>query len=221
MRALVVEDNHDLATSIATSIEQMQHAVDTIDNGLQAEQLLRTEPYDIVILDLNLPGQDGLQVLKNIRQHGISLPVLILTARTDTDSRVKGLDLGADDYLTKPFHLAELDARVRALLRRHMTTSSATLKFGDLIFDSHTKQAWCKDQELNLTNRERGVLEILIANRNKVLSKRQIVDHLFSFHQDVSENAIEIYIHRLRKKLNIPGITIKTVRGLGYSLAVD
>lgn len=221
MRVLVVEDNIDLATSIATSIEQMQHAVDTIDNGLQAEQLLRTEPYDLVVLDLNLPGQDGLQVLKHIRQAGINLPVLILTARADTDSRVKGLDLGADDYLTKPFHLAELDARVRALLRRHMATSSAIVHVGELSFDSHTKQAWHKDTELDLTKRERGVLEILIANRNKVLSKRQIVDHLFSFHQDVSESAIEIYMHRLRKKLDVPGVTIKTVRGLGYCLAVD
>jgi two-component system OmpR family response regulator len=159
-------------------------------------------------------------VLKNIRRHGLELPVLILTARADTDSRVKGLDLGADDYLTKPFHLAELDARVRALLRRHMSTSSPIIRMGDLNFDTSSKQAWHNDLELDLTKRERGVLEILIANRNKVLSKRQIVDHLFSFHQDVSESAVEIYIHRLRKKLIIPNITIKTVRGLGYSLAV-
>lgn len=221
MRVLVVEDNLDLATSIVTSIEQMQHAVDTIDNGLQAEQMLRSEPYDLVVLDLNLPGQDGLQVLKKIRQHGIELPVLILTARADTDSRVKGLDLGADDYLTKPFHLAELDARVRALLRRHMATSSPIIRLAELSFDTSSKQAWYKDDELDLTKRERGVLEILIANRNKVLSKRQIVDHLFSFHQDVSESAVEIYVHRLRKKLTIPGISIKTIRGLGYSLAVD
>lgn len=221
MRVLVVEDNLDLAASIVTSIEQMQHAVDSIDNGLQAEQMLRSEPYDLVVLDLNLPGQDGLQVLKNIRQQGIALPVLILTARADTDSRVKGLDLGADDYLTKPFHLAELDARVRALLRRHMSTSSPIIRLAELSFDTSSKQAWYKDDELDLTKRERGVLEILIANRNKVLSKRQIVDHLFSFHQDVSESAVEIYVHRLRKKLTIPGISIKTVRGLGYSLAVD
>ena len=221
MRVLVVEDNLDLAASIVTSIEQMQHAVDSINNGLQAEQMLRSEPYDLVVLDLNLPGQDGLQVLKNIRQQGIELPVLILTARADTDSRVKGLDLGADDYLTKPFHLAELDARVRALLRRHMSTSSPIIRLAELSFDTNSKQAWYKDDELDLTKRERGVLEILIANRNKVLSKRQIVDHLFSFHQDVSESAVEIYVHRLRKKLTMPGINIKTVRGLGYSLAVD
>ena len=221
MRVLVVEDNLDLAVSIVTSIEQMQHAVDTIDNGLQAEHMLRSEPYDLVVLDLNLPGQDGLQVLKNIRQQGIELPVLILTARADTDSRVRGLDLGADDYLTKPFHLAELDARVRALLRRHMSTSSPIIRLAELSFDTNSKQAWYKDGELDLTKRERGVLEILIANRNKVLSKRQIVDHLFSFHQDVSESAVEIYVHRLRKKLTIPGISIKTIRGLGYSLAVD
>lgn len=221
MRVLVVEDNLDLAASIVTSIEQMQHAVDSIDDGLRAEHMLRSEPYDLVVLDLNLPGQDGLQVLKNIRQHGIELPVLILTARADTDSRVKGLDLGADDYLTKPFHLAELDARVRALLRRHMSTSSPIIRLGELSFDTNSKQAWYKDDELDLTKRERGVLEILIANRNKVLSKRQIVDHLFSFHQDVSESAVEIYVHRLRKKLTVPGISIKTIRGLGYSLAVD
>ncbi|MCP4881699.1 MAG: response regulator, partial [Gammaproteobacteria bacterium] len=161
MRVLVVEDNLDLAGSIVTSIEQMQHAVDTIDNGVQAEQMLRSEPYDLVVLDLNLPGQDGLQVLKNIRQQGIELPVLILTARADTDSRVKGLDLGADDYLTKPFHLAELDARVRALLRRHMAASSPIIRLGELNFDTSSKQAWHNNEELDLTKRERGVLEIL------------------------------------------------------------
>ncbi|MET0012709.1 MAG: response regulator [Sedimenticola sp.] len=221
MRILVVEDNTDLANSIATSIRQMEHAVDTIGDGLHAESMLRTEPYDLVVLDLNLPGQDGLEVLKSLRNRGSDLPVLILTARAETASRVEGLDLGADDYLTKPFHLAELDARVRALLRRKQASANPVLTLGPLEFDTVSREARLNGEELSLTRRERGVLEVLISARKKVISKDKIAEHLFSFDDDVNVSAIELYIHRLRKKLDAPGIGIRTVRGLGYVLEVD
>ncbi|MES9935212.1 MAG: response regulator [Sedimenticola sp.] len=221
MRILVVEDNIDLANSIATSIRQMEHAVDTIGDGLHAESMLRTEPYDLVVLDLNLPGQDGLEILKSLRNRGSDLPVLILTARAETASRVEGLDLGADDYPTKPFHLAELDARVRALLRRKQASASPVLTLGPLEFDTVSREARLNGEELSLTRRERGVLEVLISARKKVISKDKIAEHLFSFDDEVNVTAIELYIHRLRKKLDAPGISIRTVRGLGYVLEVD
>ncbi|MES9845030.1 MAG: response regulator [Candidatus Sedimenticola sp. PURPLELP] len=221
MRILVVEDNSDLANSIATSIRQMEHAVDVIGDGLHAESMLHTEPYDLVVLDLNLPGKDGLEILKSLRGRGSDLPVLILTARAETESRVQGLDLGADDYLTKPFHLAELDARIRALLRRKQASASPVLKLGPLEFDTVSREARLNGEELPLTRRERGVLEVLISARKKVISKDKIAEHLFSFDDEVNVTAIELYIHRLRKKLDAPGIGIRTVRGLGYVLEVD
>lgn len=221
MRILVVEDNNDLAEGIATSIRQMEHAVDVIGDGLHAEAMLRSEGYDLVVLDLNLPGKDGLEVLKSFRKSDSKVPVLILTARAETQSRVQGLDLGADDYLTKPFHLAELDARVRALLRRVQADASPVVTLGPLTFDTVSREACLNGTELQLTRRERGVLEILISAKKRVISKEKIAEHLFSFDDEVNVTAIELYIHRLRKKLAAPGIGIRTIRGLGYSLEVD
>jgi DNA-binding response OmpR family regulator len=221
MRILVVEDNFDLAESITASIRQMEHAVDTIGDGLHAESMLQTEPYDLLVLDLNIPRKDGLAVLKTLREHGSDLPVLILTARADTQSRVEGLDLGADDYLTKPFQLAELDARVKALLRRRQATAYPVIKLGPLEFDTNSREAHLNGKEMTLTRRERCVLEILISSRTKVISKDKIAEHLFSFDDDASTTAIELYVHRLRKKLEDPGINIRTVRGLGYTLEID
>ena len=218
MRILVVEDNSDIAESIAASLKQMEHAVDVASDGIVADQLLRTEDYDLAVLDLNLPRKNGLEILREIRSAGKDVPVLILTARADMPSRVTGLDLGADDYLTKPFHLEELEARVRALLRRRQHGGVSSLQLGSLSFDTQSREASLNDQPLNLTKRERGVLEILLNASGRVVSKEQIVEHLFSFEDEINTSAIEIYIHRLRKKLNSPDITIRTVRGLGYVL---
>ena len=218
MRILVVEDNSDIAESMVISLRQMEHAVDVVDDGIIAEQLLKNEPYDLAVLDLNLPRKNGLEILRNIRAFGRDVPVLILTARADMPSRVEGLDLGADDYLTKPFHLEELEARVRALLRRHQKNASTIQQFGPLQFDTVSREASLHDDSLNLTKRERGVLEILLNSGGRVVSKEQIAEHLFSFDDEVSPSAIEIYVHRLRKKLNTPEITIRTIRGLGYVL---
>ena len=218
MRILVVEDNSDIAESIAASLKQMEHAVDVASDGIVADQLLRTEDYDLAVLDLNLPRKNGLEILKDLRAAGKDVPVLILTARADMPSRVTGLDLGADDYLTKPFHLEELEARVRALLRRRQHGGVSSLQLGSLCFDTQSREARLGDQPLNLTKRERGVLEVLLNASGRVVSKEQIVEHLFSFEDEINASTIEIYVHRLRKKLDAPDITIRTVRGLGYVL---
>ena len=231
MRVLVVEDSPELAETIAASLRQMDHAVDTIGDGRHASQMLGTEPYDLVVLDLSLPGQDGLEVLRDLRRRECDVPVLILTARADPQARVQGLDLGADDYLTKPFHLAELDARVRALLRRRQPGGTTVVRVGPLEFDSVSRQVSLDGQELELTRRERAVLEILLSAHGKVLSKDRIAERLFSFDDDVSVSAVELYVHRLRKKLAVGTpqasrdehgrIEIRTVRGLGYVLESD
>ena len=218
MRILLAEDNAELARSVSESLAQMGHAVDHIGDGGHAASMLQTEPYDLLVLDLNLPGRHGLDVLKELRARGSDVPVLILTAQADTESRVRGLDLGADDYLAKPFALAELEARVRALLRRVQHTASPVIDFGALRFDTVSREVQVDGKELALTRRERGVLEVLLQFQGRVVSKERIAEHLFSFDDEVSVTAIELYVHRLRKKLDCPAIGIRTVRGLGYIL---
>ncbi len=218
MRILVVEDHADLARSIMRSIKQMGHAVDVLDDGELANDVLKTEKYDLLVLDLNLPSMDGLEVLKCFRERGGVTPVLILTARAEIEDRVQGLDLGADDYLTKPFEIAELEARVRALLRRHQTKRSPLIKAGTLVFDTNTRTFLINGYDFSLTPRERGVLEVLIRNHGNVVPKDQIFEHIFNFDDEADLSAIEIYISRLRKKFKDEEVTIRTIRGLGYML---
>lgn len=216
MRILVVEDNEALARSIERSLTEMSNAVDIIDNGALANEVLKTETYDLVVLDLTLPRLDGLEVLRKFRNRGGATPVLILSARADLDDRVKGLDLGADDYLTKPFEVAELEARVRALLRRREDSRNPIIELGCLAFDTVSRVVTMKNKELPLTPRERGVLEVLIRNAGRVVSKDQIFEKIFNFDDEADVSAIEIYVSRLRKKLKNCDVPIRTVRGLGY-----
>lgn len=218
MRILVVEDNAALSRSIERSLTEMSNAVDVIDNGVLANEVLKTESYDLIVLDLTLPRMDGLEVLKELRNRGGATPVLILSARADLDDRVKGLDLGADDYLTKPFEVAELEARVRALLRRREDSRNPLISMGCLTFDTVTRVVKLNDNELPLTPRERGVLEVLIRNSGRVVSKDQIFEKIFNFDDEADVSAIEIYVSRLRKKLKNCDVPIRTVRGLGYIL---
>lgn len=218
MRILLVEDNKSLSKTISQSMSNMDHAIDVIDDGVLAEQVLATQDYDLIILDLTLPGMDGLDVLKSLRNRQKSTPVLILTARAGLDDRVAGLDLGADDYLTKPFELQELEARVRALLRRREDTRSPVLVRGPLSFNTVNRSVTVDGEQLDLTPRERGVLEKLLKHYGNVVSKDQISEHLFSFDDGANLSAIELYIHRLRKKIADPRINIRTIRGLGYLL---
>ena len=219
MRLLLVEDNDTLADAISRSLARQDYAVDVLKEGDFADEVLATQSYDLLILDLTLPGMDGLEVLRNLRRRGSGMPVLILTARTEVKERVAGLDSGADDYLTKPFALEELEARVRAMLRRHGNQAkSALIEKGVLSFDTESRSCRVAGRDVDLTPRERSLLEVLLRRCGKVVSKEQIADSIFSFNDEASLSAIEIYVHRLRKKLDHPGITIRTVRGLGYLL---
>ena len=217
MRLLLVEDDLVLADALAHSLRRAGYAVDTLFNGSDADNTLAAGVHDLVILDLGLPGMDGFEVLRRLRARGTPVPVLILTARDTVQERVYGLDMGADDYLLKPFEMSELEARVRALLRRGGGGGSAQIQCGPLRFDSAGRRVFLGERAIDLSARELGVLEALLARVGKVVSKEQLVEHLCDWGEVVGSNAIEVYIHRLRKKLD-PEIEIRTVRGLGYLL---
>jgi two-component system OmpR family response regulator len=218
MRILVAEDDAILADGVAISLRQSGYAVDWVKNGLEADSALEADSFDLLILDLGLPRKSGLDVLKSLRQRDSRVPVLILTARDGVDDRVRGLDAGADDYLAKPFDLAELEARVRALMRRGLAGSSTVVRHGSLSYDQVGRVAQLNGQPLELSAREVGLLEIFLQRAGRMVSKEQLVSHLCEWGDEVSPNAIEVYVHRLRKKLEPGAIRIVTVRGLGYSL---
>ena len=221
MRILLVEDHMPLAESVAQALRGAGLTVDVLHDGVAAEHALASEDYALSILDVGLPRRDGFEVLANTRARGKVLPVLMLTARGEVKDRVHGLNLGADDYLAKPFEVSELEARVKALLRRSVLGGEQQQRCGELVYDLGTRRFSLAGQPLNLTSREQGVLEALIARPGRVMSKEQLADQLFGLDQDASSDAIEIYIHRLRKKLE-GGVRIVTFRGLGYLLeAVD
>lgn len=215
MRILLAEDDRIIADGLGRSLRQSGYAVDWVSSGLDADHALTTGSYDLVILDLGLPKMPGLEVLRRLRARKLKVPVLILTALDGTNDRVKGLDLGADDYMAKPFELVELEARVRALTRRS-TGTEPMIQFGALAFDQTHRCALLNGQMLDLSARELGLLEILMLRSGRLVSKDQLVDHLCGWGEEVSHNAIEVYVHRLRKKLESCGVTIATVRGLGY-----
>lgn len=218
MRILIAEDDAILADGLTRSLRHTGYAVDCVKTGSEADTVLVGSEYDLVILDLGLPKMNGFDVLKRLRGRQSKVPVLILTALDGINDRVRGLDLGADDYLAKPFALAELEARVRALTRRGHAGASSQLRHGDLTYDQVGRIAELRGKSLELSAREMGLLEILLQRAGRMVSKEQLVDHLCEWGEEVSTNAIEVYVHRLRKKLEIGGVKINTVRGLGYSL---
>src|SRR5579859_7583440 len=218
MRILLVEDNQELATWLARLLRNSHFTVDCVYDGEDADYALSSNDYDLAIVDLALPGMDGLQVL---RRRGSKLPVIILTANGSLDGRVAGLDEGADDYIAKPFEFAELEARIRVQLRRANDQASAVMTCGPLSFDSRTQEFKLNRQPVSVTPREHAVLHHLMLKAGKTVSKRQIRDSLFGFDEDVDEAAIEVYVHRLRKKMEGQPLQIRTLRGLGYILAGD
>jgi len=219
MRLLVAEDDPILSDALAHSLRGAGHAVDVVADGAAADTALATSPFDVVILDLGLPRMDGLEVLRRLRSRRATVPVLVLTAHDTLEDRVRGLDLGADDYLAKPFELAELEARLRALSRRAGHGGQSLVEHGALTFDTVGRIARIGGDIVELSARELGVLEILLAREGRLVSKEQIVDHLCRWDEGVSENAVEVYVHRLRRKLEPGGVKISTLRGLGYCLA--
>jgi len=218
MRIFIVEDDLVLADGLKNSLIQSGYAVDLVNNGSDADSVLIYQTFDLIVLDLGLPKLSGFEVLKRVRARGCKTPVLILTANDDVDNRVNGLDLGADDYLSKPFNLAELEARVRALIRRGQTGGSASINVGQLELDTVNRSASYNQVSLNLSARELAVLEILMLKVGKVVNKEQMLEKLCNFDEDISDNALEVYLHRLRKKLDQSDINIRTIRGLGYML---
>lgn len=203
------------------AIRQAGFAVDWTQDGVQAENALSGYVYDAMLLDLGLPRREGLEVLRRLRKQGSTLPVMILTARDTVEDRVRGLDAGADDYLLKPFALDELLARLRALLRRTHGVADAQNRIGRLSFDSVKRQARVDDIPLVLSAREMEVLEILLNHVGHVTAKEAIADRLTGWDEGVGDNAVEVYIHRLRRKLAGSGVQVRTLRGLGYLLEVE
>lgn len=220
MRIAVVEDNQPLARGIIRAFEAEGHGTDLLHDGEGAAEFIQSEKHDLVILDVNLPGKSGLEILKHLRDRGIQIPVMLLTARDGTDDKVAGLDLGADDYMTKPFELAELLARARALLRRSEKDIATKAVFGSLEFDALAKQVAINGALIDLPRREYALLEVLINSKGGLVSKSQILDHLYGTGAEVEQSAVELYIHRLRKKIARSGTEIKTVRGIGYCFRV-
>lgn len=220
MRVLLAEDDAVLADGIMKALKQSGYIVDHAETGADAEHMLASYPYDMAILDLGLPDQDGLDVLKHVRAQRNTIPILILTARDTLDDRVIGLDLGADDYLTKPFKLRELEARVRALIRRRHFSTETELILGQLRFDTNGRQATVNGCSLDLSAREMDVMELLLVNAGKVVSKAKCIDKLCGTEDALTPNAIEVYVSRLRRKLEFSGLSLRAIRGIGYILEV-
>ena len=197
-------------------MRKLGYAVDTVSDGEEADELLRSECYNLVVLDLMLPGIAGKDVLHRLRQRRSRTPVLVLTARSDVDDKVGALDYGADDYLVKPFDFRELEARCRALLRRPHGMAASEVTFGNLVFDGAAKRVTVAGLPVEIGSREFRLLELLLANLNRVLSKDALLDQLFGLDDAVAPNAIELYVSRLRRKLEGSAVKIRTLRGLGY-----
>lgn len=218
MRVLIVEDEKDIAKFLKKVLEKEAHAVDLAYDGISGERLGLTEPYDLIVLDIMLPGKKGIELLTTLRKEKIQTPILILTALGEVPDRVRGLDAGADDYLVKPFAVAELLARVRALLRRNSSEKNPKLSCGDIIINPETRVVKVKKIEIELTAKEYAILEFLIRNKNRLLSKGMISEHVWDFHFSSDLNLIEVYVRRLRNKIQETGSTtlINTVRNGGY-----
>ena len=216
MRILLIEDDQLIGDGLNVGLGKLGFIVDWFSDGEEGFEALFQAPYDAVVLDLGLPGRDGLSILKEWRGKGRKEPVLILTAQGDVDQRITGLDSGADDYLGKPFALAEVSARLKALIRRHNNHPAPIFTLGDLTYKPETKTVFKSGQQVVLAPKELMLLELLIMNKNKVLSKETIENKLYSWGDEVSSNAVEVHVHHLRRKFG-KGI-IKTINKIGYTL---
>ena len=219
MRLLLIEDDLELANGLVSSLAQSNYAADAVHTGQAAVEACELTEYELLILDLGLPDEDGIDVLRRLRRLGVAAPVLILTARDDLQDRIAGLDAGGDDYLPKPFALGELEARIRALLRRGVS-SGAMLSFGDVALDPASRVVTVRGDEVTLTARELAVLELLLRRQGRVVSKQQMIESLYSWAGDINPSTIEVFVSRLRRKFEDAdaGVGIRVLRGLGYRL---
>ncbi len=222
MKILVVEDEHRIANTIKKGLEQERYTVDVAYDGTSGFDLASGEPYDIIILDLMLPGMDGLTVCKELRKNAIHTPIIVLTARGQIQDKIQGLDSGADDYLTKPFAFEELLARIRALSRRPKLTTQTELTIANLVLNPHTFRVARGKTQIRLTSREFSLLEYMMRNRGKILTKDDIITHVWNYESDILPNTVEVYIKKLRNKIDIPfkenKPLVETVRGFGYKI---
>ncbi|MET0065521.1 MAG: response regulator transcription factor [Candidatus Thiodiazotropha sp.] len=216
MRILLVEDDRHLGEGICLGLKELGHTVDWVQDGIAAVQALETENLDALILDLGLPNKDGLIILQELRQQGVDLPVLILTARDTVEDRIQGLDMGADDYVVKPFDLHEVNARLRAITRRREGRAAPVITFADLVLDPAARRLTKDGEEISLGANEFAVLETLLTHQGRILSRRLLEESLYGWDEGVESNAVEVYIHHLRKKLGKD--LIRTVRGVGYTI---
>jgi two-component system copper resistance phosphate regulon response regulator CusR len=220
MRILVAEDETKVATHLRNGLQEAGYAVDVAADGTEALWLASNHPYDAMVCDVMMPGQDGVTVVRQLRRKGVSMPVIFLTARHGIEDRVSGLDAGADDYLAKPFSMIELLARLRALLRRQRPDSVDQLRVGDLELDLIARTARRAGTDITLTNREFALLELLMTSSPKPVSKTAIVEHVWDQHFDSGTNVVNVYVNYLRTKIDRPGLTplIQTIRGVGFAL---
>lgn len=216
MRILLIEDDRLIGDGLKVGLEKLGFSVDWFTDGLDGQEALYQAPYEAVVLDLGLPGQDGLSILKEWRNRGRKEPVLILTARGDVDERITGLNSGADDYLGKPFALMEVQARLNALIRRQNGQVSSSIHFKNISFNPGTRQVSVDGQDIVLSPKELALLELLLLNKNRVLSKEAIENKIYSWDEEVSSNAVEVHVHHLRKKLGKE--IVKTINKIGYIL---
>ncbi len=218
MRVLITEDDQSLAEALSFALGQAGYAVDRVSNGAAADEALKGDVFGLLILDLGLPKVDGFEVLKRLRRRNPTMPVLILSGREKPEEKVLALDLGADDYIVKPFSLNELLARVRALLRRGRGGVPPVVTYASLSFDTVGRTAAVEGRPVPLSLHETGVLEVLLHRFGRVVSKEHLVEQLYSYDREVSQNAIEVYVHRVRKKISGAGVTVRTLYGRGYLL---
>lgn len=225
MKILIVEDEHLIANSVKKGLEQERYTVDIAFDGLEGYDLASSGDYDLILLDLMLPGMDGLSICKKIRQENNHTPILMLTAKSQLEDKIIGLNSGADDYLTKPFAFEELLARIRALSRRPQKANGKILTVGDLSLDTVTYEVKRNNKNIQLSSKEYSLLECLLRHSNQILNKDQLIQYVWSYESDILPNTVEVYIRNLRQKIDIPfkgkKPLIKTIRGFGYKISDD